>query len=634
MWAGDDWTYDYPDPRPRLGEPAVWAGLPEAVPPGIPNLTVYKPPTPPAAGATSAPLVAGAGNSQPSASNAGPSSLGGQPSVSDGQQPALNGQVAADLPEVTIPGEPYVTRSMRMPVDTAAPAISGRSPHRWRPGPAHKPGYVLAYVPQHGPCWIHESKAAKLPVRAWGTESRYAYVIAKEPSQIDEEWRQTHDGASPGPNPLQLSGVPEDVVAGPSRTIIRQEDEDDNGAHATARENSTLFTNLPETATRPAIGISIGSMAEPSDSSRAGPSGVRSPVGRNSSDVLTTQPEPGRSTTARPAVRGQVPNETLPAPSPASSWGPSNFQPSRRSSLSLQLNNFPPPSNVPQPTGSMEQLGLTNFGDAPLTLDIVIRTEPSSDRQVSELGLSSGAEGSSRQVVTGLQDLEDINRSLMQVTESSSQRDARNARSSTSSRHSRHSSLSSHESGAIIGPRTGLALYGSRSATRNSGSHPSTDPSSANLCALAQAGSPSRTSARSHAESTRSRKSSASSTGLQRSVSERPPRTSALASTSFPEPLALRQSSWTAEPADTHPYAPGGPNTASRPQASQESIPRSLDAIDGFGGTSGSLMLSFEAPSTSAAVDRNGEAATGIHAPRPVSSRHSSLFRVTWNASQ
>ncbi|KAJ2986719.1 hypothetical protein NUW54_g9657 [Trametes sanguinea] len=54
--------------------------------------------------------------------------------------------------------------------------------------------------------------------------------------------------------------------------------------------------------------------------------------------------------------------------------------------------------------------------------------------------------------------------------------------------------------------------------------------------------------------------------------------------------------------------------------------------IEGIGGISGSLMLSFETPSTSAAVDREGREAAGIHAPRPVNSRRSSsFFRVTFN---
>ena len=76
--------------------------------------------------------------------------------------------------------------------------MSGRSPLAWRPGPANKEGYVKAYLPHLGGVgWIPEEEAAKLPVRRWGTESRYAYVLAKEPEEVDDEWRRDHNGASP-----------------------------------------------------------------------------------------------------------------------------------------------------------------------------------------------------------------------------------------------------------------------------------------------------------------------------------------------------------------------------------------------------------------------------------------------------
>ncbi|KAI0360694.1 hypothetical protein OH77DRAFT_1392609, partial [Trametes cingulata] len=541
-------------------------------------------------------------------------------------------------------GVPYLTRSARLRVDPPDGPVSGRSPLGWRPGPAHKKGYVMAFIPQHGICWIPEKQASKMPVRARGTESRYGYVIAKEPSEVDEEWRNARNGASPPSNPLQLTGVPGPSAAGPSTSAIHREDEE--AVYSTAREESTLFRNHPDSTARSAAGPATSSrpgLAVVAETSHPGPPAQRSSTQRSGRNLFglgaASQSEPAQSITARPVVQNQVPEEPVPEPSPATSWG-DTYEPSRRSSLSLQLNNFTSPQGS-EGMQSVEQVSIASgFIGAPITVDVVtdtasisIRSEGSRDRRGSGLLLNS-RENSSRQVVSGLEDLEDINRSLMQLADPVTQSDARSARSSASSRHSRQPSLSGQEPGAHIGPRTGIAVYGSRHVTHFSGGHPMTESSQANPSPPSQDRSQSRSSLRSRAESTQSFNSNAHSASSQRSSGQRQRRASAAANAPLRDPFALPDDSWAAEPSDAQPYASRGPYSDSRPQGSQESIPRSLAPMEGFGGTAGSLLLSFEAPSTSSAVDRNGEAATGIHAPRPVSSRHSSrsLFNGAWNA--
>ncbi|KAJ8475245.1 hypothetical protein ONZ51_g6680 [Trametes cubensis] len=532
-----------------------------------------------------------------------------------------------------------------MPVDPPEGAVTSRSPHRHRPGRAHRPGYMMAFYPGEGIRWVTEKQASKMPIRARGTESRLPYVIAKEPDEIDIEWRQRNGNVPPsGPNPLQLSGVPENVVAGPSTSTIEREEE--VAVYATAREESNLLRGQPEATNRSAMGLSISNLPGPSgtaSSARPGISVMLTSSHRNANRTsglgISPHAEPGRSTTARPLLQNHVVDEALPQPSPASSWETSNYQPSRRSSLNLSVNNLPA---VPSPHGSqqysesLEQIPLSVFAGGPITLitdhaSISIRTDSSSRNRETSGVQQTSREGSSRQVVAGLQDLDDINRSLQQVAERTSQRDAHSTRSSGSSRHSRNTSFSEHESEAIIGPRTGLALYGSRPATQYSSSRASVDPSPVDPSQVAVR-SPSRSSLRSRVESTYSHRSRASSSS-QRSVEQRARRSSNASGAALRDPLDIPLSSWAAEPADSQPYASRGPYAASdsRPQTSHESIPRSLGPLDGIGGASGSLMLSFEAPSTSSAVDRNGEAAAGIHAPRPLSSRQPSLFNG-WSA--
>ncbi|KAI0323752.1 hypothetical protein GY45DRAFT_1264088 [Cubamyces sp. BRFM 1775] len=545
-----------------------------------------------------------------------------------------------------MPGEPYLPRSARMPVDPPEGVVTSRSPTRHRHGRAHKPGYMMAFYPGEGIRWVPEKQASKMPMRARGTESRHPYVIAKEPDEIDVEWRQRNGNvATSGPNPLQLSGVPENV-AGPSTNTIEREEE--IAVYTTAREESNFLRGQPEATSRSAMGLSISNLPGPSgvaSSARPEASVLLSSSHRNANGTsglgISPHAEPGRSTTARPLLQNHVVDEVLPQPSPASSWEASNYQLSRRSSLNLSVNNLPalpPPHGSRQYSESLEQIPLSVFAGGPITLiadqaSISIRTDSSSRNRETSGVQQTSREGSTRQVVSGLQDLDDIDRSLQQVAERTSQRDAHSTRSSGSSRHSRNTSFSEHESEAIIGPRTGLALYGSRPATHYSSSRASVDPSPVDPSQVAVR-SPSRSSMRSRAESTYSHRSRASSSS-QRSVEQRARRSSNASGAPLRDPLDIPLSSWAAEPADAQPYATRGPygsaGSDSRPQASRESIPRSLGPPDGIGGTSGSLMLSFEAPSTSSAVDRNGEAAAGIHAPRPLSSRQPSLFNG-WSA--
>ncbi|KAI0674284.1 hypothetical protein C8Q78DRAFT_967519 [Trametes maxima] len=519
---------------------------------------------------------------------------------------------------------PFPTRSARMPVDPPEGPVSGRSPLDWRPGPAHRPGYVMAYIPETGICWIPEKQASKMPVRARGTESRYGYVIAKEPSEVDEEWRNVRNGGSPGPNPLQLTGVPESVTAGPSNGAIEREEEE--GPVPAVRDEAMLFRSQPAATGR----STAGNLPGPSAPLAASVPADSHPVSSALRVGLTTHVEQGQSTTARPAAQTRVPDNSLPAPSPATSWGGS-YQPSRRSSLSLQLNNLPSPQDIPE-SGELQSIhdsvGVSvNF--FPDRTSVSIRSER--DQRPPGLLLDS-REGSSRQVVTGLRDLEDVNRSLSSV-ERSSQRDAQSVRSAAPSRqsHSRQHSVSSYDTDVHVGPRTGLALYGSRPATHYSGGHLTAEPLPTQPLVSSSTRSQSRTSLRSRAESTHSSSHSVSS---QRSSGQRPRRTSTTSSAPLRDPYERPPSSWGAELVGTQVYSSRGPYSNSRPQTSQDSIPRSLESIGGGfgGGGGGSLLLSFEAPSTSSAVDRHGEAAAGIHAPRPVSSRHSSMFNGAWNA--
>ncbi|KAI0826631.1 hypothetical protein BC628DRAFT_1419119 [Trametes gibbosa] len=617
MWAGEDWPYDYTDCRPRQGEPAGWGGPQEHLRATVPNQIIY--------GSTGGP--AGLPSHPP------PPATTDQPVPGSARPPPAFNLPAPAPVELATADMPYMPRDARLPVDHNDNAHSAS---HWHPGPAPGPNYAQAYIPGQGVKWVTQKQADKMPIRARGTDSRHPYAIAKEPSElVDQVWKGVgvRPGSSPVPNPLQLSGVPEEIIAGPSRTIIQHEEEE--AMFSTAREGSGLFRNPEEASGRPAFTNPTTGPSVPMDSSRPGMPGHRSTTQRSLGGLLgtglATQAEPGQSTTARPAVETQ-PAPELPDPSPALSWG-ETYNPSRRSSLALGLNNLPTPHGSQGMAEATDQISIPEFfGLVPATVNNVYDTASISNRSegsrrepLSSLLLNENhREGSSRQVVTGLQDLEDINRSLRQVSDSQS--DTRSVRSSAS-RHSRQPSISERESDAHIGPRTGLALYASRPATHYSGNHPTAD-FPANPAPPSHVRSQSRTSTGSHAESTYSY-----GVTSQRSTSSghRARRSSTASNVRFNDQLGIPPNSHPVEPSRTQSYAPFESYSDARQQGSQESIPRSMGFNDGFAATGG-LLLSFEAPSTSSAVDRNGDAAAGIHAPRPVSSRHStrSLFRGSW----
>ncbi|KAI0635153.1 hypothetical protein C8Q77DRAFT_1106358 [Trametes polyzona] len=644
-WAGADWPYDFPDQRPPVGGDITYSTA-YRVHSATRNQWIYQ-----ADAAEPKPLTPEAPLEQ-LAPAAGPPPPPQAPPTTE-----TNGLPPMPAAKVPSAHAPHMTRSGRVTVDNPDMPLPTSSMWQVHPPKECKPGQVLAFDPKKGYIPVDAKHAGKMPVRARGTQSRRAYVVAKEPGEVDGP-----NSHSPGPNPLQLMGVPEEFIVGSSTGEIAQDDEDD-ALFSTARD----VQNQPDASGRTGRGHNAGlhDPSAPLGSARSGAAGLASVTQRGTSDYLGlgigAQPGPGQSVTARPAVQNQVVAETLPQPSPASSWG-GTYQPSRRSSLSLHIANLPTPQGIPTASQSTDQVQVGEYFGGPISVDVVtentsisIRAEGSRDRNTGGLLMSTGsAGGSSRQVVTGLQDLEEVNRSLLQLAEPS-QNDARSTRSTGSSRHSRQTSFSGreamHNGDAHIGPRTGIALYGSRPATHYSGGgHPSSDYAPANpsppVHSQAQARAQSRASVRSRADSTHSHNMNIHTTHGNSSSSHRPSEHRARRS-STASSLHLRDglevplsSSWGAlEASDSTQaaYTSQGPYAEPRPhQGSHESIPRSLASLEGLAGGAGGggLLLSFEAPSTSAAVDRNGEAAAGIHAPRPVSSRHStrSLFNGAWSA--
>lgn len=614
---------------PKEGSPAVWVGDQNAPHERLPNEISYE---------ESRRLYASAAARQAVSSIEPPPVI---PPLPPGMPPMMT-QSARPAAE---------TGSARLRVVAPTGPVLGRSPMAWRPGPAHQEGYVQVYVPHTGLTWIPEEQAAKLPVRARGTESSHAYAIAKDPHEVDDEWRRTHDGASPGPNPLQLSGVPEASGAGSSASVVRGQYDPLPG---TSSAVSTLFGNplgssdRTITATASSSNASLGAMGlltAPSGTSRT----TRTAPTRTTSEPL------GLNLSSLPEPRARVPE---PEPSPASSWGtiPPAF--SRNSSLgNLHLNNFPSPHPFPRPSESADQLPIGELNGGPIVLTDALtprQTSTSSlfgdDRSVSGrsdrsrghaepsgLLLSSSA-GSSHQVVSSLQDLEDVNRSLMQLAASEEQ--PRRSTRPPSRHHSRQHSttMSGDERDAMVGMRTGIALYSSRPATNYSSSRASSDPSTEDPSPPAQSRPRSGASTRSHAESTYSHQtshsvhSSHSATSHRSSDPHRRARRGSTASAldSFDrEPAAT----WTT-PADMQPYGSSRDPYASdtRSQKSHESVPRAMEGLGSGPASMSSLLLNFDPPSTSSAVTGNGEEAAGIHAPRPVNGRRSSMFGGAWTA--
>ncbi|KAI0717401.1 hypothetical protein C8T65DRAFT_641365 [Cerioporus squamosus] len=366
---------------------------------------------------------------------------------------------------------------------------------------------------------------------------------------------------------------------------------------------------------------------------------------------LATLPNP-----RRPAG-GRAPEEPDAQPSPASSWGTSRTRSSRNSSLAnLGLRGFPADSSFPTRTEPLEQLPVGELNGGPVVLTDMLTPRQGTSLfgdSVSASGRSESAEasglllnpsaGSSRQVVSSLQDLEEVNRSLMQLAGPQEREPESRHSSRPSTRHSRHQSISGDEGEGFVGPRTGLTLYASRPGTNYASRHASADPSPP-----AQSRPRSGASTRSHAESAYSSHSHHSSysghsrqsahtssshrSGDHHNRARRGSTASALDSyrEHDPEPAV-----WTTAPSDLQPYGSSRSQYSSDPrsQKSHESIPRAMDGLGSGHASSGSLGLTFEAPSTSSAVTGTGEEAAGIHAPRPVNGRRSGLFGASaaWN---
>ena len=546
------------------------------------------------------------------------------------------------------------TGSARVRVTAPDVPITGRDTHALRQGPANKEGYVRAYLPQSGGIgWIREEDAAKLPVRARGTESRYPYVIAKELSEVDDDWRR--DRSASAHNPLQLSGVPEAPVASSSRSAVQPSQYDALPESSTAA--STLFRNPPPPDRAAPVSANSSStslsgmpiLAAPSSTSRT--SSGRRRAASNAEPLgldLTTLPMPGAQ---------RVSEEPPATPSAASSWGTME---SRNTSLGdLHLNNFRDPNPYTR-AESLERLPIGELNGGPIVLTDAItprqgtsilddgrsisgRSNHSRDHYAgasAPAGLLLNPSSGSSRVVSSLQDLEEVNRSLQQVAESQSRQSSRHH----SRQPSGHSSLSPDDPGVMVGSRTGLALYSSR-PTQHSSNNSSNGPSPEDHSPPAESRPRSGASTRSHAESTYSHQSShslhsshshrssystqsAQTSGSHHSSSDhRKARRASNASllNGAPEPVVT----WSNVPPDAQAYGSSrGPYVSeSRPPPSQESIPRALQSNgDGLG-------LTFEPPSTSSAVTGSGEQAAGIHAPRPVSGRRASqLIGSAWNA--
>ncbi len=549
-------------------------------------------------------------------------------------------------PGFVVPYTPAQTSTAQLPLDLDRV--------QWDIRPAHTEGYVPANIPSVGGIvWIAEAQARQLRIRPRGYDRSKYYVVARETSQLEDR-----DRAPPQANPLQLSGIPQVPIAGPSSSVSQHGQYDPLPGPSTAV--STLFQDaVPSRRTDASsasnssislnsIDILAGPVAQGSRSARSAASGRshRDDLGLN----LATLPDPRR------LAGGRAQEEPEGQPSPASSWGTSRARSSRNSSLgNLNLHNFPA-QPIPHQRESLEQLPVGELNGGPVVLNEMMtprqgtslfgdsmsvsgRSEPA---QASGLLLNPSA-GSSRQVVSSLQDLEDVNRSLMQLP-GSQEREPESRRSSRpSTRHSRHRSISEDEGESLVGPRTGLTLYASRPGTNYASRHASGGPSPP-----AQSRPRSGASSRSHAESAHSSHShhssysghsnqSAHTSNSHRSNdhhgrARRGSTASALDSyrERDPEPAA-----WTTAPSDMQPYGSSRSqySSDSRAQKSHESIPRAMDGLGSGHASSGSLGLTFEAPSTSSAVTGTGEQAAGIHAPRPVNGRRSSFFGASaaWN---
>ncbi|KAI0746756.1 hypothetical protein C8Q80DRAFT_794133 [Daedaleopsis nitida] len=503
---------------------------------------------------------------------------------------------------------PAETGSTRLrPIASDGP-LPGRSPMDWRSGPAPQEGSVMVHLPNaRGVRWIPAEEAAKLPLRARGTISDQAYVIAKDPREVDDGWREDHENVS---NPLQLSGLPAVPRAGPSSSAMHRGEQ-----HEIQAGSWSLFRNAPGTGR-----------------AHRGPPG--STMARTTSEPLglgiTSLPQPGRST----ASRATEPLDTEPSPAP--SWGTIPTTSSRHSSLgNLRLNNLPPPHPFAPSSEFMEQLPIGELNGGPIVLTDAITPRQSSSVLGGDWSVSGRSDPSRdhRQESAGLLFVPSAGSSRQVEQEPDSRHSSR-----PSTRHSRHQSMSGDEREPMVGLRTGIALYSSRPATNYSSSRGSSDPSTGDPSPPAQSRPRSGASTRSHAESTYSSHSHHSSHSVHPTHSSsdahrrarRGSTASALDGFRDQEPVTT----WTTVSAEMQPYgASREPYTSdSRSQKSQESIPRAMDGLGSGPASMSSLLLSFDPPSTSSAVTGNGEEAAGIHAPRPVNGRRASMLNGAWNA--
>ncbi|KAH9920015.1 uncharacterized protein BXZ73DRAFT_52377 [Epithele typhae] len=538
-------------------------------------------------------------------------------------------------------------------VSPADPPPTGRPPMAWRPGPAHQEGFVPAFIPGTGETWIPLEQANKLPVRARGTVSQHAYAVAKEPSEVDDEWRQRRNGASPGPNPLMLTDVP---VAGPSASTVHRGQYD--GLPGSSMTGSTLFRNVPVASDRTII---QSTSTAPDTHSRpiARRNSTRSQIHGPLALELSALPEPRESPPAPPSGSMGV------QPSPAMSWGTVPSNPTRNSSLAnLNLQGLPDPDPFPRPIDSAEQFPVGEHLGGPIVLIPGVtpyHTDafllPGGNMSVSGhsdsshgggLGIGLSASAGSSGVITSLRDLEEVNRSLQQLSAAQAREEQEDAhslssRSSRSSRHSRQVSFSEVEDmDSPIVPRIGIPIYSFAPASAHASQRASNDPSPPDPSPPVPSPPRSRASNR-HGESVSGISSNHNS---YNNVSHRPSESTrrrsrrgslALLSTFPTDPSP----SWNPAPLDISiSTSSQGPYRSAAPsQKSQDSIPRAFGSSleipslpNAIPGSMSSLLLNFGPENNTSAVDADGEEAAGIHAPRPVSGRRSSFFGNAWGA--
>lgn len=350
-----------------------------------------------------------------------------------------------------------------------------------------------------------------------------------------------------------------------------------------------------------------------------------------------------------------------PEPSPASSWGTVSSRSSRstsQSSLALGLTGLPTePDTVPaeaqQQTQTPTYAPLTDVppnGRSGVEYNATPRGRRVSfqddslwmPRQFTErrseppaLGLSLDLGGDNvGQVIDGHHDLEQLDRSLIQLTSGRLENDQRRTPSSSSHSSSvSHSSVPSQAGGQQVwlGPRTGLPLYVSPSLdVPEADSRLSRTPASSDMVfsswhsggnAEVLPGSPSEGTRHRDAVYTNSRPESGPSRRPSMSQRSTASRSSSNSNRSAHGSIAPRSSELSRSRRNsavtTNQWGDMQGNTV---YGAPFSVDSRLPALSQSG-----LLLSFGTPSTSSAVIGTEEASE-IRAPRPISSRSSSLF--------